>query len=158
MSIKKLISHFVSGGNDLIKVILLAVVWGLSAVAEDLGFSKFVTSNTGWIPNYFVPPILFLMGAFISYFIGSSWGTWGILMPLGISLAQVSNTSLPIIIGAGFASGTFGAFASPLSGVTVTTSKILGLSVVEYAKYKLKPALIAAGIAAVLYSAATFIF
>lgn len=102
-------------------------------------------------------PILFVFGSLISYFIGSSWGTWGILMPLGISLAEASGTSLPIVIGAVFASGTFGAFASPLSDTTVTITKILDLPVVEYSKYKLKPALIAVAIATILYTAVTFV-
>jgi len=112
----------------------------------------------GWIPHYFLPPILFMMGALISYFIGSSWGTWGMLMPLGISLAHASDSSLPLIIGAVFASGSFGAFASPLSDNTITLCTILDLPVIKYARYKLMPALIAAGISTALYAAATFIF
>jgi tetracycline resistance efflux pump len=156
--LKEIIGQFISGGNELMSVILLlSVVWGLSAVTEELGFSTFITTHTEWIPNYFVLPVLFLFGSLISYFIGSSWGTWGILMPLGISLAQASDTSLPMVIGAVFASGTFGAFASPLSDTTVTISKILDLPLLKYARYKLIPALIAAGIATVLYAAATFV-
>jgi Na+/H+ antiporter NhaC len=106
----------------------------------------------------FIAPLIFVFGAAVSYFIGSAWGTWGILMPLGISLATVSDVSLPLVIGAVFASGSFGAFASPLSDDTNTIAKILNLSVIEYAKYKLKPALIAAGITTGLYTLVTFIF
>lgn len=158
IQLREIIGQFISGGNELMSVILLlSVVWGLSAVTEELGFSTFITTHTEWIPNYFVLPVLFLFGSLISYFIGSSWGTWGILMPLGISLAQASDTSLPMVIGAVFASGTFGAFASPLSDTTVTISKILDLPLLKYARYKLIPALIAAGIATVLYAAATFV-
>jgi len=104
-----------------------------------------------------VPPSLFLLGSLISYFIGSSWGTWGIIMPFDISLAQVSGTSLPLVIGAIFASGTFGAFASPLSGNTTTTAQILDLPTIAYSRYKLKPALIAVGISTLLYTVITFI-
>jgi Na+/H+ antiporter NhaC len=155
--INDLITSFVTGGNDLMSVVLLlSVVWGLSSVAEDLGFSQFITAHSGWIPQMFVTPLLFLFGAAVSYFIGSAWGTWGILMPLGVSIASVSGVSLPLIIGAVFASGSFGAFSSPLSDDTNTIAKILNLSVVDYARYKLKPALIAAVIAAVLYTATIF--
>ena len=55
-----------------------------------------------------------------------------------------------------FASGTFGAFASPLSDNTVTTCTVLGIDVVKYARSKLVPALIAAGISVVLYGAFSF--
>ncbi|MFC7370716.1 Na+/H+ antiporter NhaC family protein [Fictibacillus iocasae] len=154
-----LLSGFISGGNELMSVIiLLAVVWGLSSVTEDLGFSSFITSYAQHIPSAAVVPILFLFGAAVSYFIGSAWGTWGILMPLGVSMSQASDISLPLVIGAVFASGTFGAFASPLSDDTNTIARILNLSVVEYAKYKLKPALIAAFITAALYGATVFFF
>lgn len=153
-----LIDSFIQGGNDLMSVILLlSIVWGLSSITDDLGFSGFVTAHTGWIPQMFIAPLIFLFGAAVSYFIGSAWGTWGILMPLGVALATTGDVSLPLVIGAVFASGSFGAFASPLSDDTNTIAKILGLSVIEYAKYKLKPALIAAGITTVLYTIVTFI-
>jgi tetracycline resistance efflux pump len=157
-SLKEMISEFIKGGNNLMSVILLlAVVWGLSSVAEDLGFSQFVTANVSWIPTLFVPPVLFLLGALVSYFIGSSWGTWGILMPLGVSMADAAGASLPLVIGAVFASGSFGAFASPLSDNTNTIAKILDIEVIKYARFKLIPALIAVGISVVLYSVATFV-
>ncbi|WP_186578211.1 Na+/H+ antiporter NhaC family protein [Aquibacillus kalidii] len=156
--LSKLINSFVTGGNDLMSVIvLLSIVWGLSSVTSDLGFSRFVTAHTDWIPKVFIAPLLFVFGSLISYFIGSAWGTWGILMPLGISVSLAADISLPLTIGAVFASGSFGAFASPLSDDTNTLAKILDLSAVEYARFKLKPALIAAGIATILYTGVTFI-
>lgn len=157
-SLKKMIHEFIQGGNNLMAVILLlAVVWGLSSVTEDLGFSEFVTSNVGWIPAMFIAPVIFLLGAAISYFVGSSWGTWGILMPLGISVAHASGASLPLAIGAVFASGSFGSFASPLSDNGNTIAKILDLDVIQYSRFKLIPALISIGISTVLYGIVTFL-
>ncbi|OIJ20786.1 sodium:proton antiporter [Anaerobacillus alkalidiazotrophicus] len=152
-----IILSFIEGGNDLMPVIvLLSVVWGLSSVTDDLGFSEFVTAYTDWIPDMFITPMLFVFGALVSYFIGSAWGTWGILMPLGVSLSLTADVSLPLIIGAVFASGSFGAFASPLSDDTNTIAKILDIPVMEYAKFKLKPALIAASISVILYTGFSF--
>lgn len=154
-----MIESFIIGGNELMSVIvLLSVVWGLSSVTDDLGFSAFVTAHTDWIPAPFITPLLFVFGAAISYFIGSAWGTWGILMPLGISLSAVTDVSLPVIIGAVFASGSFGAFASPLSDDTNTIAKILGIPVMDYVRFKLKPALIAPIITTVAYTGVSFLF
>lgn len=154
----KLMEEFISGGNGLMQVIvLLAVVWGLASAANDLGFATFVSETIGWIPNSFVPPILFIVGSGISYFIGSAWGTWGIIMPMGVSLAAISGAPLPVVIGAVFASGSFGAFASPLSDDTNTMAGILNLKAVSYSRYKLKPALIAAGAATAGYVVTAFI-
>jgi Na+/H+ antiporter NhaC len=156
--VDKLFTHFVKGGNNLMSVILmLGLIWGVSAVSEDLGFSKFITSHVvGWIPHFFVAPILFLIGALISYFIGSSWGTWGLLMPLGVTLAHHTGGNILLVIGAVFASGTFGAFASPLSDNSVTLCTILDLPIMEYSKTKLKPALIAAGISTIAFGIISF--
>jgi Na+/H+ antiporter NhaC len=155
----KLVTHFVRGGNELVSVIImLALIWALSAIAEDLGFSKYIASHVaGLIPHAFIAPALFILGGFISYFIGSSWGTWGLLMPLGVTLAQQSGANILLAIGAVFSSGTFGAFASPLSDNTVTLCTILNLDVMAYARLKLKPALIAAGISIILFGIASFI-
>lgn len=154
-----LLTHFVKGGNELMSVIImLSLIWAVSAISEDLGFSQYITDHVkGWIPHYFVAPVLFLLGALISYFIGSSWGTWGLLMPLGVTLAHESGTNILLVIGAVFASGTFGAFASPLSDNTVTLCTILDLPVIEYARTKLLPSFIAAGLAVILFSIMSFI-
>ncbi len=149
-----IVTHFVKGGNELMSVIiLLTLIWGLSDVSEQLGFSKFIIQHVGhFIPHFFIAPGLFILGALISYFIGSSWGTWGLLMPLGVTLAHTSGTSILLAIGAVFSSGTFGAFASPLSDNTYTLCTILDLPVIEYSRYKLMPAIVAAVITAILFS------
>ncbi|UOQ42814.1 sodium:proton antiporter [Halobacillus salinarum] len=155
--VSKLVSHFIKGGNELMSVILLlALIWGVSAVSEDLGFSDYITGHVDWIPHLFVAPVIFLLGGVISYFIGSSWGTWGLLMPLGITLAHDAGVNILLVIGAVFASGTFGAFASPLSDNSVTLCTIMDLDVIKYSKKKLAPALIGAGISAVLFGVFSF--
>lgn len=157
--LRKQMNDLVIGGNEMMNVILLlAMVWGLSQGSEVLGFADTISESLKWIPASFVAVLVFIIGCCLSYFIGSSWGTWGILMPVGVSIASVSGSSLPIVIGAVFASGTFGAFSSPLSDNTNTTAGILDLNAVKYAKFKLKPALIAAGVASALYLALPFFF
>ncbi|HZK55450.1 MAG TPA: Na+/H+ antiporter NhaC family protein [Desulfosporosinus sp.] len=152
-SVGELVTHFIDGGNEILSVIvMLALVWALSAVSEDLGFSNFIASQLiGWIPPVLIAPVVFVLGSLLAYFIGSSWGTWGLLMPLAVTLAHQTGSSIVLVIGAVFASGTFGAFASPLSDNTVTLCAILDLPVIDYARSKLKPSLIAAGITTVLY-------
>ncbi|GGL42695.1 Na+/H+ antiporter NhaC family protein [Sporolactobacillus putidus] len=158
--IAKVVTHFINGGNQLMSVIvLLALIWGVSDVSTDLGFSQYITEHiSGWIPPHFVAPILFVLGVFLSYFIGSSWGTWGLLMPLGITLAHQSGANLFLVTGAVFASGTYGATCSPLSDNSVTLCTMMDMEVMKYCKWKLIPTTIGAGIALVLFIIASFIF
>ncbi|WP_096185934.1 Na+/H+ antiporter NhaC family protein [Evansella halocellulosilytica] len=158
-TMSKMMKYIIEGGNDMMSVILLlTVIWALGEGSESLGFAQIISEAFAWIPPSFVGVIVFVLGCGLSYFIGSAWGTWGILMPIGVSIAGASGASLPFVIGAVFASGTFGSFASPLSDDTNTTAGILSLNSVEYAKFKWKPAIIAASLASGLYLLYPFIF
>lgn len=154
--IGKTMFGFLAGGNEMMGVIvLLTLVWAVSAVSSDLGFTIYMERVIGGlVPAAWIAPVLFLFGCAISYVIGSSFGTWGILMPIGFSLAASTNASLPLIVGAVFASGTFGGFASPLSDNTVAMATVMKLPLMEYARVKLKPALFVAGGSAALYALA----
>ncbi|MGP1909092.1 Na+/H+ antiporter NhaC family protein [Metabacillus sp. JX24] len=156
--LKETLYHFYDGGNQLMQaIILLILVWALSLSAEDIGFSDFISSTLGNVlPAAFVPAIIFLLGSGVGYFIGSSWGTWGLFMPLGMTLAAASGASLPLTVGAVFASGAFGAMTSPLGDTTITTASILEMPVVSYARYKLKFTAVGCAAAAVLYACAGF--
>jgi Na+/H+ antiporter NhaC len=149
----------VAGGNEMMGVIVLLVfVWGVSAVSTDLGFIDFTQRTIRHlIPPSFIAPALFVFGCVISYVIGSSFGTWGMLLPLGYSLATGTGASLPLITGAVFASGTFGGFASPLSDNTVAMATVMKLPVVQYARYKLKSSLFLALTCTVLYALAGWV-
>ncbi|WP_274432722.1 Na+/H+ antiporter NhaC family protein [Alicyclobacillus sp. ALC3] len=153
LPISRTMFGFVAGGNEMMSVLLLlALVWAVSAVSTDLGFSVYVQRAIGHlVPGAFIAPALFVFGCLISYVIGSSFGTWGILLPLGFTLANSTHASLALVAGAVFASGTFGGFASPLSDNTVAMATVMKLPTMAYAHYKLKPALLAAGVSTVAY-------
>jgi len=157
--LQELIYHFFEGGNELMAPIsMLLLVWALSLTAEQLGFSSYIGAPFGtFLPKEIVPAAMFLLGSVISYFIGTSWGTWGLFMPLGVTLAAATGASLPMTVGAVFASGTFGAFASPLGDTTITTASIMDLDLMEYAKYKLRISLLCGILALVGYLIFPFI-
>lgn len=156
--LSEIIYHFFDGGNQLMEpIILLVLVWSLSLVAEDLGFSQFIGATLGaFLPAFTIPAIIFLVGSVGGYFIGSSFGIWGLFMPLGIALATATGAPLSMTVGAVFASGSFGAMTSPLGNATITTASILDIPMIDYARYKLKIISIGVGIAAVLYLVAGF--
>jgi len=157
----EILYHFYDGGNQMMEAIsLLVLIWSLTLSAEDLGFSKFISSTLGsFLPAFLTPVTIFVLGSLIGYFIGSSWGTWGLFMPLGMSLAVSTGASIPLTVGAVFASGAFGALTSPLGDTTITTASILDMPLVEYARFKLKISVIGAAIAICLYIvSALFLF
>lgn len=158
--ISELFYHFYDGGNQMMEAIsMLILIWSLTLSAEDLGFSAFISSTLGsFLPPFLTPATIFLLGSAVGYFIGSSWGTWGLFMPLGISLAVSTGASIPLTAGAVFASGAFGALASPLGDTTITTASILDMQLVEYARYKLKVSIIGAVVTVILYIGTALFF
>jgi|GEM_PF-341730 len=151
--LNRIMVGFLQGGNEMMPVIvLLALIWAVSAVASDLGFAQFCQREIAqYVPRSFIIPALFVFGCLISYVLGSSFGTWAILMPLAFSLAQGGAGSLAIAAGAVFASGTFGGFVSPLSDNTVAMAAVMKVPVMDYANYKLKTALIPVAACAIGY-------
>jgi Na+/H+ antiporter NhaC len=157
--LNEILYHFYDGGNQMMQAIsLLILIWSLTLSAEDLGFSAFISSSLGaFLPAFMTPATIFLIGSIVGYFIGSSWGTWGLFMPLGIALAISTGASIPLTVGAVFASGAFGALTSPLGDTTITTASILDMELVEYAQYKLKISAIGGVISIVLFLVSAYV-
>lgn len=158
--LNEILYHFYDGGNQMMQAIsLLILIWSLTLAAEDLGFSDFISTSLGaFLPASMTPAVIFFIGSIVGYFIGSSWGTWGLFMPLGIALAVSTGASIPLTVGAVFASGAFGALTSPLGDTTITTASILDMELVDYAQYKLKVSAIGGVISIFLYLVCGFFF
>ncbi|SFS43561.1 Na+/H+ antiporter NhaC family protein [Marininema halotolerans] len=155
----RLLFGFMQGGNEMMGVnLLLALVWALTAVSTDLGFIPYTKNLIGSsLPALWLTPAFFLIGCVIAYILGSSFGSWAILMPLGFSLAAGTAVPLPLIAGAVFASGTFGGFASLLSDNTVAMATVMKLPLMKYSRMKLKASLLVGIASLLLYVAVSWI-
>jgi tetracycline resistance efflux pump len=154
--LEKVVTGALAGGNEMMGVnILLILVWSVTAASRALGFTGFVTDLVVRLvsPSLTVP-MLFALGCAVAYVIGSTFGAWGLMLPLGYSLAAVGHVSLPLVVGAVFAGGTFGGFASPFSDNTVAMATVMKLPVLSYARAKLKFGLVAALVSLLLYAIA----
>lgn len=60
------------------------------------------------VPKLLIPAIVFYCRHFYSYFIGSSWATWALIMPIGLQLALSSGANIPSIVSAVLAGGSAG--------------------------------------------------
>lgn len=156
---KEIESHFLSGGNEMMPpIIVLVLSWGLSSIIEDLGFVKFIASNIGpQIPQFLIPVVIFLIGCAASYFMGSAWGTWALLMPIAIPLAITSKSSLPLVVGAVLAGGSLGDNASPLGETAILSSTVAEVPLMKHVKTMLPYSIASIIIAAILFVIAAFI-
>lgn len=153
-------SHFLSGGNEMVPpIIVLILSWGLSSIVKDLGFVDFITNVVGnSIPAFLIPAVIFLIGCAASYFMGSAWGTWALVMPIALPLAVSTNSSIPLVVGAVLAGGSLGDNASPLGETAIISATISEIPIIDHVKSQLPYSLAGVGISAVLFVLAAVIF
>ncbi|MCQ8186214.1 Na+/H+ antiporter NhaC family protein [Parvularcula maris] len=131
-------------------VILLALALGDSLRA--LGTGEFIAQLATAFPAPFAfPALIFLAAAATSFSVGTSWGTYGILIPVAMPLALASGIPPSLMLAAVLGGGVFGDHASPISDTTVISSLAAGCDHVDHVRTQLPYALAAAGAATVLY-------
>ncbi|HMB91365.1 MAG TPA: Na+/H+ antiporter NhaC family protein, partial [Rhodothermales bacterium] len=74
------------------------------------------------VPAWWLPSLVFLVGCFVSFTLGSSWTTFAILIPIALPLAEGLGLSMPLMLGAVLSGGVYGDHASPLSDTSIISS------------------------------------
>jgi len=142
-----------SGVADLLPattVILLALTLGQSL--RELGTGDFIASVATAFPGAFAfPALIFLAAAGTSFSVGTSWGTYGILIPVAMPLALGADIPPSLMLAAVLGGGVFGDHASPISDTTLIASLSAGCDHIDHVRTQLPYALTAAGAASLLY-------
>ncbi len=140
----------------LIAILVVSIAFGASLKA--LGTGTYVASVIGtWLPVVLVVPMLFLAGALISFSTGTSWGTFAILIPIGVPLIQTLGLPPSLTLAAILGGGVFGDHCSPISDTTFVTAMASGCGVFEHVRTQLPYALAAAALAFVSYTVASWV-
>ena len=135
----------------LLAAVILMFASSIQNAVTILGISSFVTNVFGGVPAFIIPVGVFLVTSFVSFSDGSSWSTYGIMFPIAIPLAFSTGANLPLVLGAVFSGGIFGDHTSPISDTTVLASSTSGSDHMVHVRSQAPYALIAAGVAAVLF-------
>ena len=104
---------------------ILVLAWLVSGTIQDLGVGNMVAEyiDEASIANLFIPVIMFLIAGFIAFATGTSWGAFGILLPIAIPVAMATDqTLMPVIIAAVLGGAVFGDHSSPVSDTTVLSA------------------------------------
>jgi tetracycline resistance efflux pump len=107
-------------------ILILSFAWALSSMTGLMGGAEYVAglvegSAAGF--QMFLPAIIFLVACGLAFSTGTSWGTFGILIPIVVNLsASLTETMLIISISACLAGAVFGDHCSPISDTTIMSS------------------------------------
>ncbi len=134
----------------LVAIVLLALALGQSLNA--LGTGAYIANIVGGnLPNFLIPAMLFLAGALISFSTGTSWGTFAILIPLGMPLAISLDLPPSLLLGAILGGGVFGDHCSPISDTTAVSAIASGCDLLEHVRTQLPYAVVGGVIALLMY-------
>ena len=129
-------------------------------MTDDLAAGTFVAeivqnSAAGFMN--FLPAIIFLIGCLLSFATGTSWGTFGILIPIVVKAFQgTDHTMMIIAISACMAGAVCGDHCSPISDTTIMSSAGAQCNHVNHVSTQLPYAMVAALISFLSYIVAGF--
>lgn len=136
-------------------IIILAVTLGgllQTAAPEGLGAAKYIEELVaGNIAPSILPMAVFIIGAFMGFSMGTSFGVWAIMMPIAIPIVLTSGGNPFLAAAAVLSGGTFGDHCSPISDTTIMSSIGAGCDHMKHVNTQLPYALTVAGVSAVAF-------
>ena len=140
----------------LVTIVLFSLALGASL--KELGTGLYIAGLAGdYLPLTLVVPMLFLAGALMSFTTGTSWGTFAILIPLGVPLIHTLGLPPSLVLSAILGGGIFGDHCSPISDTTAVSAIASGCDLLEHVRTQLPYALTAGGVTLLLYIIASLI-
>ena len=155
MSFKDMMSCIPEGFKAMVPAIMiLTFAWSLKAMTDSLGAKYFVrdfvrTSATGI--QMLLPVIVFVIGCLLAFATGTSWGTFGILIPIVQNVFSMDNPMAIICISACMAGAVCGDHCSPISDTTIMASAGAQCDHVNHVSTQLPYAITCAAVSGVTY-------
>ncbi len=138
-------------------VLILAFAYAINGVSREMGTAQYVVDLTrDWFNPGFLPMLVFIISAIISFATGTSWGTFAIVIPIAVPLAfefsggEISGLVLGTIAAVA-GGGVFGDHCSPLSDTTVLSSLGSACDHMDHVKTQIPYAVVVALIASGIY-------
>jgi len=142
------------GMGELLPVVsILLLAFALGAAMQELQTGPYIAGMISEaLPLWAIAPMVFLAACLISFTTGTSWGTFGILVPVAIPIALSTGLSPSLLLAAVMGGGVFGDHCSPISDSTVLSSLASGCDHLTHVKTQLPYALLAGSASLVLFA------
>ncbi|MEM4026839.1 MAG: Na+/H+ antiporter NhaC family protein [Desulfurococcus sp.] len=144
---------------------ILLHAWTIKTATDLVGTADFVVHSAlaAGVPVVLVPLVIFLASMFIAYTTGTSWGTFGIMMPMAVPMAwtlalsqfngnvDIAYTMTFATIGAVFGGAIYGDHVSPISDTTIMSSMFSACDHIDHVNTQLPYGTLAAFTSILLY-------
>ncbi|BCN25892.1 Na+/H+ antiporter NhaC family protein [Vibrio alfacsensis] len=147
LEIKSRLTCITSGCAAMLSpIIILIFAWSISAVIRDMQTGIYLAQLVdGKLSPALLPATLFLLSCLMAFATGTSWGTFGIMLPLAGDIAVASDVNLMLpMLGAVLAGAVFGDHSSPISSTSILSARGAGCHHMDHVATQLPYAIIAA--------------
>lgn len=132
--------------------LLMLMAFAIVAICKELETGLYVAEITkSWLSPGLVPFVVFITSSFIAFSTGTSWGTFGIMIAIGVPMAQSLGANEVMTIAAVLGGGVFGDHCSPISDTTIISSMASASDHIDHVRTQLPYALVVGVATAVLY-------
>ena len=153
-SVDDLVRIALRGAGGLVPLaVILILALALGGVTKELGTGLYVAGIAREVlsPAVFLP-LVFVVSATIAFSIGSSWGTFAIMIPIVVPAAAALGLDLSPFLAAALAGGIFGDHCSPISDTTIISSMAAATDHVDHVRTQLPYALVGGAVATVCFA------
>lgn len=135
-------------------IMILTFAWSLKAMTDSLGAKYFVrdfVQGNAASFQMFLPAIVFVIGCLLAFATGTSWGTFGMLIPIVQNVFSMDDPLAIVCISACMAGAVCGDHCSPISDTTIMASAGAQCDHVSHVSTQLPYAVVAAAVSFVSY-------
>ncbi len=161
LTFKQITACLPEGFKSMVPAILiLTFAWTLKAMTDSLGAKEYVemvVEGSAGSFKLFLPAIVFLIACGLSFSTGTSWGTFGILIPITLGVFPLTDPLGVVCVSACMAGAVCGDHCSPISDTTIMASAGAQCDHVTHVATQLPYALTVAAVSFVAYIIAGFI-
>jgi tetracycline resistance efflux pump len=145
-----------SGLKSMVTAVLVVfLAWMTAEIIDMLGIGEYMGGLLdGTLAVALLPALLFLVASFVSFSMGSTFGTFGLLLPIAAEIMVATDPGLLIpAFGAVLAGAIFGDHSSPLSDTTILSSIGCGIHLIDHVNTQLPYALVCSAVSTLGYVA-----
>ena len=159
MGMKLFFDELINGYKSMMTLtIIMVLAFLIGNVAGDLNAGGYLASKMqGVVAPGLTAAIIFLLACIISLSTGTSWGTFAIMIPIGVQAAVAVGADPYVVIGAAISGSIFGDGVSPISDTGIVASMATASDLIDHINAQLPYLFTAATLACVLYVIAGFL-
>jgi len=147
MDIKEITDTFMKGVGGLIPLaVLMMLAFAIGNICDVLGTGPYLAQAVkSTLPHEVIPALIFAVSALIAFSTGTSWGTFAIMIPIGIPMVHLIGLNPALVTAAVLGGGVFGDHCSPISDTTIISSMASATDHIDHVRTQIPYALLAGG-------------